>query len=419
MFMVFSPGGIVMRNRNLSFVFLAATIVAVSVLGAATRSMAQTEKVLYSFGNGTDGSSPQGDMVFDAAGNAYVTTYAGGTNALGTVCKLTPKANGTWTEQVLYSFGTSATDAAQPRSGVIFDAGGRNLYGTTIDGGAFGLGTVFELSPAAGGGWTEQVLFSFNGTDGQLGWDKLIFDAHGNLYGTSGIGGAYGQGVIYELIHAGGTWTQTVLHDFGSGTDGAQSQGGLIFDHEGNLYGMTTYGGANDLGTVFELSPTAAGWTETVIHDFAGGADGANPFAGVIFSTGGNLYGVTYFGETVFKMTPGAGGSWTLKSLHSFSNGATQGSGPWPTVTLDAAGNIYGTAQVGGPNNGGTAFEMKPTSGGSWAYKVMHSFPSTPTDGMSPSFTRLVFRGDNTLLGITYQGGAYGGGTLFEIDLKR
>lgn len=406
-----------MRNRNLSFVLLTA-IVAVSVLGAATRSMAQTEKVLYSFGNGTDGSVPEGDLVFDAAGNAYITTYAGGVYGLGTVCKLTPKANGTWTEQVLYSFGSGGTDAANPRSGVIFDAAGRNLYGTTINGGAFGLGAVFQLSPAASGGWTEHVLFSFNGTDGQLGWDKLIFDAHGNLYSTSGIGGAYGQGVIYELTHPGGIWTQTVLHDFGSGTDGAQPQGGLIFDHEGNLYGMTTYGGANDLGTVFELSPTGTGWTETVIHDFIGGGYGGNPFAGVIFGAGGNLFGVTYFGNTVFEMTK-SGGSWTLATLARFANVGTQGFGPWPTVTLDAAGNIYGTAQFEGVNNGGTAFEMRPKSDGTWAFRLIHSFPSTPTDGMSPSFTRLVFRGDNTLLGMTWQGGAYGGGTLFEIDLKR
>jgi len=175
-----------MQNRKLSLVFLAA-IVAASVLGAATRSMAQSEKVLYSFGNGTDGVEPFGDLVFDAAGNAYITTGNGGTNGLGTVCKLTPHAFGPWTEQVIYNFGSSATDAANPRSGVIFDDG------------AFGMGAVFELSPTGGGGWTEKIIFSFNGTDGQLGWDKLVFDAHGNLYSTSGIGGAYGQGVIYEL----------------------------------------------------------------------------------------------------------------------------------------------------------------------------------------------------------------------------
>jgi uncharacterized repeat protein (TIGR03803 family) len=419
MFMVFSPGGFDVRNRNLSLVFLTAAIVAVSVLGAATRSMAQTEKVLYSFGNGTDGSQPEGDLVFDAAGNAYVTTYTGGAYGLGAVCKVMPKANGHWTEQVLYSFGSNGTDAANPRSGVIFDAAGRDLYGTTINGGAFGMGAVFQLAPATGGGWIEHVLFSFNGTDGQLGWDKLIFDSHGNLFSTSGIGGAYGQGVIYELSHPGGVWTETVLHDFGSGTDGAQPQGGLIFDHDGNLYGMTTYGGANGLGMVFELSPASGGgWTEQVLHDFAGGADGANPFAGVVFGAGGNLLGVTYFGQTVFEMTK-AGGSWTLETLHSFTDNATQGSGPWPTVTLDTAGNIYGTAQFGGPHNGGTAFAMKPTGDGSWSYRLLHSFPNTPTDGMSPSFTRLFFSDASTLLGMTWQGGAYGGGALFEIDIKR
>ncbi len=205
-----------------------------------------------------------------------------------------------------------------------------------------------------------------------------------------------------------------MLHTFGSGTDGAKSQGGLIFDHEGNLYGMTTYGGANGLGTIFELSPTGSGWTETVIHNFAGGADGANPFAGVIFDSAGNLYGVTYFGQTVFKMTK-SGTNWTLQTLHSFSDNTTMGSGPWPTVTLDADGNIYGTAQFGGPNNGGTAFELRPEHDGNWAYEVIHSFPSTPTDGVSPSFTPLSSRGDNPYDSTTWQGGAYSGGTLYEI----
>ena len=151
-----------------------------------------------------------------------------------------------------------------------------------------------------------------------------------------------------------------------------------------------------------------------MLHNFAGGADGANPFAGVIFDPAGNLYGVTYFGQTVFKMTE-AGGSWTVNTLYSFDENETQGSGPWPTVTLDAAGNIYGTAQYGDPANGGAAFEMRPTGDGNWAYKVLHSFGMSPGDGMSPSFTRIVISGDNTLLGITWEGGSYGGGTLYEI----
>ncbi len=404
-----------MQNRNLLLGFLTA-IVALSLLGAATRSMAQQEHVLYSFGNAIDGSDPQGDLVFDAAGNFYGTTWAGGAYGSGTVYELTPSADGSWREKVLYSFG-NGTDAANPRSGVIFDAAGRNLYGTTVNGGAYGLGTVFELSLAPGGAWRDKILFSFNGTDGTAGWDKLVFDRAGNLYSTAGSGGAYGAGNIYQLKpHADGTWTQTVLHSFGNGTDGAYSQGGLIFGANGNLYGMTTYGGTSGYyGTVFELSHNpGAGWTETVLHNFAGGSDGANPFAGVIFDHAGNLYGVTYLGQTVFKMTPGAGGSWTLNTLYSFDENATQGSGPWPTVTLDTAGNIYGTAQFGDPFNGGTAFEMKPTTDGNWDYTVLHSFGSIPGDGLSPSFTRLVGR-DGAVYGITWEGGRYGGGTFYEI----
>ncbi len=408
-----------MQNRNLSLGFLAAAIVAVTVLGAATRSMAQQERVLYSFGNGTDGSDPQGDLTPDGAGNFYSTTGTGGTYGLGTVYELTPHADGIWTEKVLYSLGNGTTDGANPRSGVIFDAAGRNLYGTTINGGTYGLGAVFELSPTAGGGWTEKVLFSFDGTDGQAGWDKLIFDAAGNLYSTSGSGGAYGQGTIYELKpNASGGWNEKVLHNFGNGTDGGSPQGGLIFDAEGNLYGMTTYGGASGYyGTVFELSPVAGGgWKEKILHNFAGGTDGANPFAGVIFDSAGNLYGVTYLGQTVFKMTPGAGGSWTLKTLYTFDENETQGSGPWPTVTLDAAGNIYGTAQWGDPTNGGTAFEMRPATDGNWSYTVLHSFGISPGDGANPSFTRVVVGGNGTVYGITWEGGAYGGGALFEIE---
>jgi uncharacterized repeat protein (TIGR03803 family) len=386
------------------------------MLGAAPHSMAQQESVLYSFGAGTDGSDPQGDLVSDAAGNFYSTTWSGGTYGAGTVYELTPNADGSWSEQVLYSFG-NGTDAANPRSGVIFDAAGRNLYGTTVNGGTHGLGTVFELSPTAGGTWTEKILFSFNGTDGTAGWDKLVFDDAGNLYSTAGSGGVYGAGNIYQLKpHADGIWTQTVLHSFGNGTDGSSSQGGLVFGAKGNLYGMTTYGGTNGFGTVFELSPNpGAGWTETVLHNFAGGSDGADPFAGVVFDRAGNLYGVTYFGQTVFKMTPQADGNWALKTLFIFGKSATQGSGPWPAVTLDAAGNIYGTAEFGGQRNAGTAFEMKPATDGKWAYNVLHSFGSVQGEGKGPSFTRLVVRNNGTVYGVTWEGGAYSAGSFYAI----
>jgi uncharacterized repeat protein (TIGR03803 family) len=277
-----------------------------------------TEKVLYSFNlNGTDGAVPEAGLIVDAAGNLYGTTYFGGTYLYGTVFELTPAGGGGWTEQVLHSFNNNGADGSLPAAGLIFDAAG-NLYGTTVNGGTgsncvLGCGTVFELTPAAGGGWTEQVLHSFNnnGADGSTPFAGLIFDAAGNLYGTTFAGGTYGYGTVFELTPAaGGGWTETVLHNFGNGTDGTAPYAGLIFDAAGNLYGTTSYGGTYNYGTVFELTPAAGGgWTETVLHNFGNGTDGITPYAGLIFDAAGNLYGTTFVGGTygygtVFEVTP-------------------------------------------------------------------------------------------------------------------
>jgi uncharacterized repeat protein (TIGR03803 family) len=181
---------------------------------------------------------------------------------------------------------------------------------------------VFELTPAAGGGWTEKVLHNFNenGTDGALPRAPLIFDAAGNLYGTTEYGGTYYDsdlGTVFELTPtAGGGWTETVLHNF-NGTDGEFPYSSLIFDGAGNLYGTTSAGGTYSsclsgyyCGTVFELTPAAGGgWTETVLHSFGNGTDGYSPSAGLIFDAAGNLYGTTphggtYEGGTVFEVTP-------------------------------------------------------------------------------------------------------------------
>jgi uncharacterized repeat protein (TIGR03803 family) len=233
----------------------------------------------------------------------------------------TPTAGG-WSEKVLHSF--NDTDGAYSSAGLIFDKNG-NLYGTTLEGGdygcsASGCGTVFELTPTAGGGWTETVLLNFNGSDGSGPQAGLIFDAAGNLYGTTVGGGTncppFGCGTVFELTPtAGGGWTEKVLHSFGNGTDGANPFAGLIFDAAGNLYG-TTYGGgtyrcgASGCGTAFELTPAAGGsWTETVLYSFSRGNDGFEPEAGLIFDSAGNLYGTTavggtYDGGTVFELTP-------------------------------------------------------------------------------------------------------------------
>jgi uncharacterized repeat protein (TIGR03803 family) len=171
------------------------------------------------------------------------------------VFKLTPRQGG-WTETVLHSFDRDGTDGILPQGGVVFDASG-NLYGTTNAGGTYTDGTVFELTPAQVGGWTEKVLHSFNldGTDGALPAAGPIFDAHGNLYGTTNGGGTYILGTVFELTRTeGGNWTEKVLHSFGNGTDGASPCAGVIFNG-GNLYGTTTSGGTHNQGTVFEFQP--------------------------------------------------------------------------------------------------------------------------------------------------------------------
>ena len=213
------------------------------------------ENVLYHFGD--NGIQPFGGVIFDAAGNLYGTTSQGGAYDSGTVFELTPTAGGGWMENVLYRFGDKIMDGKNPLAGLTFDAAG-SLYGTTIFGGAYGGGTVFALTPTAGGSWTEKVLHSFyyNGTDGIEPIGGVIFDAAGSLYGTTDGGGA-GGGIVFEFTPtAGGSWTEKVLHSFHyNGTDGIRPDAGLIFDAAGSLYGTTTQGGAYDRGTVFELTP--------------------------------------------------------------------------------------------------------------------------------------------------------------------
>jgi uncharacterized repeat protein (TIGR03803 family) len=198
-----------------------------------------------------------------------------------------------------------------------------NLYGTTPGGGAYNGGTVFKLRQGGNGKWTHKVLHSFGkGTDGRKPFAGLIFDAEGNLYGTTELGGVYGYGAVIELTQGkSGKWTSKVLHSFNNnGTDGRYPlYGSLIFDKIGNLYGTTAYGGSGSgctgefglCGIVFELTPSAHGkWTEKVLHSFVGnGSDGVGPYAGVILDTAGNLYGTTTAGGanddgTVFEIIP-------------------------------------------------------------------------------------------------------------------
>ncbi len=376
-------------------------------------------KTLHKFKQtGVGGSAPYAvGLIFDAAGNLYGTTRYGGAHDLGTVFQLTPNGDGSWTKHILHSF--RHNDGHNPLSGLIFDVAG-NLYGTTGYGGSGsacgrdGCGTVFKLTPNGDGSWTESVLHWFNGGDGAWPSAGLIFDAAGNLYGTIPYGGAFGYGTVFELTPNGdGSWTESVLHWF-NGSDGAGPAGGLIFDTAGNLYGPTYYGGAQSDGTVFELTPNGDGsWGESVLHSFKG-SDGVEPVAGLTFDAAGNLYGTTYYGGakgkgTVFELTPNGDGSWGESVLHSFKG--SDGAGPYAALTIDAAGNLYSTTYVGGFGYG-TVFELTPNGDGSWTERVLHKFKNHPSGF---PLGGLVFDQTGNLYGTTYGDGTTTFGSVFEI----
>jgi uncharacterized repeat protein (TIGR03803 family) len=349
------------------------------------------------------------------------------------------------TEEVVHKF--TGKDGAAPRGGVIWDAAG-NLYGTTEDGGnascQYGCGTVFELTPKAGGGWTEKVLYRFTHSqkDGHYPEAGLVFDSSGNLYGTTGNGGGgtcqSGCGTVFELTpDAGGGWTEKVLHRFSNnGKDGYWPRANLIGDASGNLYGTTTGGGSQSCtdgcGTVFELTPKAGGgWTEKVLHRFSNnGKDGYYCYGSLIFDSSGSLYGTTAGGGnttcqygcgTVFKLTPKADGKWTENVLYRFENNGRDAQGPEAGVIFDATGNLYGTSPGGGAFGYGTVFELKRNAHGVWADKVLFSFCSDYpwcTDG-GGSLASVVFDSTGNLYGTTVYGGSrqceLGCGVVFEL----
>jgi uncharacterized repeat protein (TIGR03803 family) len=286
-----------------------------------------TETILHNFNyNGTDGIFPKGGLVFDGAGNLYGMTFEGGTVTCspfflgcGTVFELSPGAEGkAWTETILHNFSNNGTDGYVPCCGSLVLDGAGNVYGITGGGGTYDYGMAFELMPAGGGSWTETVLHSFGGTgDGSFPQGGLTLGGSGNLYGTTEDGGAYGGGTVFELTPAGGgNWTETIIHSFthtSGGPDGFSPSSDVIFDSAGNLYGTTGAGGIYGLGLVFELSPAAGGsWTEAFLHNFQQtipGTDGYTPGPMLVFDSSGNLYGTTVYGGanlggTVFELTP-------------------------------------------------------------------------------------------------------------------
>jgi uncharacterized repeat protein (TIGR03803 family) len=446
---------------------------------------------LYVFEGGQDGASPIAGMVRDQAGNFYGTTEYGGTpnshcayGGCGTVFELSPGKNHKWTEKVIHRFGTHSEGnqpgGANPVAGLLIDATGK-LYGTTqVGGSAENFGTAFELSPVGRHSWKHQVIHNFSiGLDGTAPMAALVGDSSRNYYGTTSAGGTggcsyqgTGCGTVFRLIATSKGFKESIIYNFTGGADGANPQsalvrdatgalygtapnggarcnenvggvcgtvfrlaldergnwqestiyrfgkeiadgahpmGGLALDSAGNILGTTSQGGAcsgdaRGCGTVFELTPSGDNWVERILYRFAGGSDGEYPTSSVVLDTAGNIYGTTE--STVFRLTPGAGGTWDETVLYTFANLEPTG------LTLDSSGNVYGVTSRGGQNYSGMVFELSPTANGPWIETTLYNFSGR--DGSSPN--GIVFDASGMLYGTTSYGGTLGNGVIFTLS---
>ena len=379
-------------------------------MAMAPSSQAQTYTVLHSFTNQGDGGHPDAGVTVDAAGNLYGTAPGGGASGNGLVFRMT-RHGGVWTFAPLYSF-QNGGDGQAPEARVVFGPDG-SLYGTTAFGGSNGgFGTVFNLRPPAHGcqsvncPWTETTLHTFSGgTDGAYpGQGDLVFDHAGNVYGTTQ---GYGSvGTVFELTKQNGAWAETTLYTF---THGETPVAGVVFDSAGNLYGTTTYGGINNNGTVFELSPAGSGWTYQTLYEFQNNGDGQNPLGGVTINTAGDLYGCTVAGaKTVYELQP-SNGNWVFTSLYAFS---AYSEGCNVSLTFDPAGNFYGTVAIGGTVGEGIAFKMS-YSGGSWTETDLYNF-GIGGKGAYP-YGSVALDTFGNLYSTTNAGGEYGQGVVWQL----
>jgi len=415
---------VVRKTMAVTTVMLIVTLVLVSSSAGQAKY-----KNLHTFthtkaGYAIGGRAPDAGLIFDAAGNLYGTTERGGANkkGCGTVFELSPKPDGRWSETVLYSF-LGRGDGCRPHAAVTFDMQG-NLYGTTErgtggrcpdhGGNIFGCGTVFKLTANPDGSWSHTVLYDFgSGTSSGPSWRQqhkpyagLIFDAAGNLYGTTTDHWRDYYGTVFKLTpNPDGSWTESVIYTMAS-----SSVAGLTFDAAGSLYGTT-------ISDVFKLTPKPDGtWTPNVLYTFTGGADGGSPYAGLVFDAAGNLYGTTVNGGTygygvVFQLTPKPDGSWTETVLHQFTGGK-DGSNPYDTLSFNNTGDLYGTASSGGAYGYGVVFKLALARNGKWQESVVHAFNASHG---ANSIAGVIFDAAGSLYGTTVDGGAYGYGNVFEI----
>jgi len=403
-------------------------------------ALAQTYQVIHRFSGGGDGSHPLDGLSIDRAGNLYGTASAGGItqgscaadSGCGVVFQMKHTGSG-WVLNPLYSF-TGSPDGQHPLARVIIGPDGA-LYGTTQLGGQVGqigddCGVVYRLTPPANSPhsaiypWNETILYSPSG-QGDDGCDLinaggLAFDRSGNLYGTTYFGGTGGPylGTVFELTHSGDEWTESVVHNFAGGYDGENPSAGVTVDSAGNVFGTTNLGGCEFCqGTAFQVAPSQSGWTESILHAFIyDDPDGNEPEGGVILDGSGNLYGSTVgggsgYGGTLFQIMP-SGDDWNLNLIYSFEGEF----GPFSDLLLDSAGNLYGTAYTDGRFGAGSVYKLSPSLGG-WTYTSLYDFHGDG-DGAGPE-SNLVMDSAGNLYGTTAAGGSgncqSGCGVVFEI----
>ena len=412
-------------------------VLSVLVLVAPLQA-ASTYKVLYTFGALPDGQVPSGVVLDSAGNLYGTTVEGGTgpgcgvDSGCGTFFKLTPNQDGTWTESILFEFLGDSTTGAFP-GGLIFDSSG-NLYGTTGTGGPCddsGCGTVFKLTPNSDGSWTHATLFDFPGpADGTFPNYGLTFDPAGNIYGSTSEGGTQNCGTIYQLSsNSDGSWTHTVLYNFtcNNSIDGSTPSGGLVLGPSGELFGTLMRGGTFDncsgiaCGRVFVLAKNSGGtWVYHSLYSFTGGADGGSPKTGLVLHSG-KLYGAAYVGGNLscggfdgcgvlFELS-NSNGVWTEQVLHTFEAGA-DGAYPVATPTFGATGKLYSASQQisGGPGFGAVLIGQA----------VLHHFVGR-ADGEYPNF--LTVDSSGNVFGTTQEGGlvpcgvnpSFGCGVVFEI----
>ncbi len=428
-------------------VLLSAFLLCLPVMPAYPQGPAQY-KVLYSFQGGADGANPIGALTLDSAGNLYGATAYGGVDAqmcennfsvvgCGTVFELSPGSN-SWMKTLLFTFcgsGSKCHGGAVPNGSLVFDSSG-NLYGTTFQGGqcaasSSGCGTAFQLVPSGNGTWQHNILYRFQGgSDAATPNGGLVFDVAGQLYGTSGGSGAdrlYTYGTVFRLTPGSPNWTESVLYSFcaqANCTDGEDPVGGVVFDSNGHLYGITNAGGLSSFacpsycGVLFELTPEAHGqWTESVLHSLLG-ADGGYSQSTLVRDADGNFYGTTtidgvYAAGTVFKLSATAYG-WRYTILYEFPLRYAHGSFDLRSpLALDGKGNLYGTLGASDvPGCCGLVYKLSPRPHGMWAFTDLHDFNGK--DGSLPS-GGLTIEPSGKLYGMTQMGGANNSGVVFEI----